>query len=149
MLGLLVLALSLVLMISAILATTPYLKTFLLSTFIVISGYALTVNSQVYEYVGECISFRKYSLFKNDDVMPYIEIPAINISDYTIRRVLHAYYLVIIIDDESSKPKKINIPLHWFKEFQIISIVKSLENIKRSTIIDHKKEIEKLLRGNL
>jgi hypothetical protein len=85
------LALSLVLVITAILATTHYLRAFLLSTFVVMSGYALTVNSQVYEYAGECIPFRKYSLLKNGYVRPYIEIPALNISDYTIHRVFHAY----------------------------------------------------------
>lgn len=97
---------------------------------------------------AKCISFSKYSFLKKGYVRPYVEIPASYIVDYNIGGFLYAYYLVIHIDNGISKPKKIKISLYWFKEIQVIGIVKSLDHIKRRNISDSKKEVERLLHAS-
>lgn len=140
----LTLTLSFVLITTSFLVAPFYLNFFLVSIFIGLSVYSLTVNFHVYEYSGECVSFIKYSLFKNGYVRPYVEIPVSYIRDFKIRKFLHTYYFIILIDN-GAEPRKIILPLHWFKELQIMGIIKSLENIKKNNTVHIKDEIEKLL----
>lgn len=140
----LTLTLSVVLITTSFLVTLFYLKVFLVSIIIGLSLYSLTVNFHVYEYSGECVSFIKYSLFKNGYVRPYVEIPVSYIRDFKIRKFLHTYYFIILINNGTSEPRKIILPLHWFKELQIMGIIKSLENIKKNNTDHIKDEIEKL-----
>ncbi|WP_435522233.1 hypothetical protein [Chryseobacterium indoltheticum] len=83
-----------------------------------------------FDYSGECISVHQFHFLQTGCIRPRIEIPKIYVNDYSIENELEIYYLIISIDDGSSK-KVVKISLFGFNQYNIIKIAKTLENVKK------------------
>lgn len=135
-----------------ILVTTAlFISTFIIKVILVSAGFLLVVftfavSYRVYEFSGECLTFRKYTLLTKGYVRPYVEIPASCIKDYTVSRFLYTHYISLSIDNGTAAPKTISISLRWFKESQISSIVKTIEFVENKYNINYESSEKRELR---
>lgn len=98
---------------------------------VVVFLYFLNIKYRVGEFSGECMTFRKYSLFKNGYIRPYVELPIHYIKKLRIRKFLFGYYITIVIDKGAAAPKKITLSLLWFKQSELKRFVKTIESKKK------------------
>ncbi|UFH32685.1 hypothetical protein LNP04_02925 [Chryseobacterium sp. C-71] len=92
--------------------------------------FVIFFNYCEFEYSGECISFKKYSVFKSGYIRPFVEMPVIYFKDFEIKRCMFTYILVITFDNGTSAKKNISLSLKWYNDQQITNITKVLTLLK-------------------
>ncbi|AYN02257.1 hypothetical protein EAG08_19870 [Chryseobacterium sp. 3008163] len=94
--------------------------------------FIIFFNYREFEYSGECISFKKYSVFKSGYIRPFVEMPVTHFKDFEIKRCMFTYFLIITFDNGISVKKNFSLSLKWYNDQQIISITNVLDSLKEN-----------------
>lgn len=109
-------------------------KLTVLGSIIILLVFALFTNYTEFASNNDCLTIKKLSFYKFLSIRHSLEIPKIYIHDYVIYNTFFTYYLTLQIDKGSGGINDITISLWGFTDYEVISIAKIIESIKKENL---------------